>query len=190
MKCPAPPPNTDSSRTRATGLGYSLTELILSILIISILAAIMFQFSSNKLRARAERTGCESHLKTLYSGFSTYLTDNGEWPQMPDHKFESDSGPGEENYWEWWITTLKEYNIVEKEWMCPTDLRERNVGEKQSERDKFEGSYVPTHFESGTDAPFRWRQPWLLERGDFHGEGALMIMPDGSIEPSPWQSLQ
>ena len=74
--------------------------------------------------------------------------------------------------------------------MCPTDLRERNVGEKQSERDKFEGSYIPTHFESGTDAPYRWRQPWLLERGDFHGEGALMIMPDGSIEPSPWQSLQ
>ena len=108
MKCPSAVHRTPPlPEPVPPALGYSLTELILSILIISILAAIMFQFSSNKLRARAERTGCESHLKTLYSGFSTYLTDNGEWPQMPDHEFESDSGPGEENYWEWWITPSK-----------------------------------------------------------------------------------
>jgi hypothetical protein len=150
-----------------------------------------FDFSSTKLRMRTERTGCESHLKTLYGGLSAYLTDNDEWPQMSDEEFERDSGPGEESYWEWWIKKLEPYGIVQKEWMCPTDLRERNAGEKQSERDKFEGSYVPTHFESGATAPLSMgRQPWLIERGDFHGDGPLLIMPDGSVEPSPWLSLQ
>jgi hypothetical protein len=161
----------------------------MSILIIAILASIAFRFSSDKLRARAERTTCESNLKSLYGGFSTYMLDYGHWPQLPEHDAAIDSGPGEEAYWEFWITTLKPFGIEEKHWMCPTDLRERNRDQKPQDRDKFEGSYTPTEFDAGSETPRKWRQPWLMERGDFHGDGPLIVFPDGSIEPWPWPAL-
>jgi hypothetical protein len=53
-------------------------------------------------------------LKTLYAGFSNYLTEYGEWPQIPETT-NLDTGDGEEAYWRFWITTMKQkdYGISE-----------------------------------------------------------------------------
>lgn len=177
------------SRTAVSG-GFTLTELLVTIGLIAMLASIGLVFNWSKIRKKVERGGCESNLKTLYAGFSNYLTDYGEWPQIPEHA-NLDTGDGEAAYWRFWITTMKQkdYGISEFHWLCPTDRRERAANLKPEEREEFEGSYLPTEFDSGPDSPRAWRQPWFLERGDFHGDGALMIMPDGSIALSPWSKF-
>jgi len=168
-----------------------LTELMVSVALIALLASVALVFNWSKIRNKVERAGCENNLKTLYAGFSNYLTDHGEWPQMPENQTGIDEGEGEEAYWEFWITVMKDRKegISEATWLCPTDRRERAANQKKEEREKFEGSYTVTEFDSGPDTPRAWRQPWFLERADFHGEGALMMMPDGSIQPSPWASF-
>lgn len=165
--------------------GFSLIELLLTIGIIAVLAALVFDFSRGRLQGKVERLTCESNLRSLYQAFGTYVSDHGHWPQIPDHVIES----SESNYWKWWMETLpeKEYGINEKHWLCPSDARERGANMKKEERDDFEGSYGPTHFDEGPRTPWEWpRQPWFMERSDFHGEGMLMMLPDGTIEASPW----
>lgn len=173
--------------SRQTCRGFTLTELLVTVALIALLASVGLAFNWSKIRNKIERAGCESNLKTLYAGFSNYLSDYGEWPQMPENE-NFDSGDGEEGFWEFWITTMKhkDYGISDSHWICPTDRRERAANQKPEEREKFEGSYMPTPFDAGPDTPRRWRQPWFLERGDFHGDGPLMMMPDGAIQPSPW----
>lgn len=177
-------------RSRSAAGGFTLTELLVTIGLIAMLASIGLVFNWSKIKKKVERGGCESNLKTLYAGFSNYLTDYGEWPQIPEHT-NLDTGDGEEAYWRFWITTMKQkdYGISEFHWLCPTDRRERAANQKPEDREEFEGSYIPTEFDSGPDSPRAWRQPWFLERGDFHGDGALMIMPDGSIVASPWSKF-
>lgn len=170
---------------RAFARGFSLVELLLTIAIIAILVALVFDFSRERVLAKVERRNCEANLRALYQAFGTYITDYGHWPQIPDHVLES----SESNYWKWWMETLPEdkYGINEKHWLCPTDARHRKANMKPEERDEFEGSYGPTHFDDGPRTPWEWpRQPWFIERSDFHGEGMLMMLPDGTIEPSPW----
>ncbi len=184
------PPGAVLRSRSASGGGFTLTELLVTIALIAMLASVGLAFNWSKIRKKIERRGCESNLKTLYAGFSNYLTDFGEWPQIPE-TMNLDSGDGEEGYWRFWITTMKQkdYGISEVDWICPTDRRERAANMKPEEREEFEGSYTPTEFDSGPDSPRAWRQPWFLERGDFHGDGALMIMPDGAIVASPWSKF-
>lgn len=175
---------------RSSSAGFTLTELIVSLTLVALLATVGLAFNWGKIRNKVERAGCESNLKTLYTGFSIYITDHGEWPQLPERQGQLDAGDGEEGYWQFWITTMKkkDYGISENHWLCPTDRRER-AAQKKEEREKFEGSYTPTEFDAGPDTPRAWRQPWFLERADYHGDGALMMMPDGSIQVSPWSKF-
>ena len=165
--------------------GYSLLELLVTMGIIAVLIAMLGVVSWKKIQMKAERTSCESNLKSIYNGLSVYITDTGNWPQFPEEDDKSESGENE--YWEWWHKALAEYDVTEKHWLCPTDARERKASEKDEDRDDYEGSYLPTHFGPGKDTPRTWStQPWVIERSDFHGEGNLMIMPDGKVEASPW----
>ncbi|MEX2580183.1 MAG: hypothetical protein WD342_14080 [Verrucomicrobiales bacterium] len=86
----------------------------------------------------------------------------------------------EEEFFEFWITTTDPYGLNQDTWVCPSDRaleRKRNA-----EKTEFFGSYVPTGFDKQAGSPFRWNQPWVIERGDFHGKGSHMLMPDGSIQ--------
>lgn len=41
--------------------------------------------------------------------------------------------------------------------------------------------YTPTMFDDKQGTPYKWpKQPWLIEIGDMHGNGALAGFPDGS----------
>lgn len=188
---PLQSPGSGAPRPRLRAArAFTLTELLVTLGLIALLATLGLAFNWSKIKKKIERAGCESNLKTLYAGFGSYLTDYGEWPQVPEST-NLDTGDGENAYWRFWITTLKtkDYGVSEYHWLCPTDRRERAANQKPEEREEFEGSYVPTEFDSGPDSPRAWRQPWLLERADFHGDGALMIMPDGAIVPAPWQKF-
>jgi hypothetical protein len=41
---------------------------------------------------------------------------------------------------------------------------------------------MPTEFDDNAFTPYSWStQPWLIEVGDFHGDGNYIMYPDGSI---------
>ena len=163
--------------------GLTLPELLVVIAIIAVLLTLGLSFSWKKILHRAERLGCESNLKSFYSALHTYMKDYGHWPQIPEEKFDSGSA---ESYHEWWFEVLKEYDIGEERWLCPTDRRERRADQKPEDRDRYESSYGITNFDNGQNTPLQWPQPWVIEQSNFHGDGALMLMPDGSIQASPW----
>lgn len=105
---------------------------------------------------------------------------------MTEKEFDADDG-SEEPFWQWWYAKLKPYHIGERQSMCPSDRRERNANLKPEERDVYESSYLPTMFESGATVPYEYMsQPWVIERGEFHSEGNLMIMPDGRVIAHPF----
>lgn len=85
----------------------------------------------------------------------------------------------EEEYFSWWISSIVPYGVTPETWVCPTD--EAMIDPK---REGYRGSYIPTPFDAHPFTPIRWNQPWLMERGNLHGKGAHMAMPDGSIQPS------
>ncbi len=175
-----------AKQKRARCEGKTLLELLLSIAILSLLLAVTVSFVWGPLRNKMERRSCESNLTSLHIALRVYLTDHSEWPQMTEKEFDADDG-SEEPFWQWWYAKLKPYHIGERQWMCPSDRRERNANLKPEERDVYESSYLPTMFESGATVPYEYMsQPWVIERGEFHSEGNLMIMPDGRIIPSPF----
>jgi hypothetical protein len=110
----------------------------------------------------------------LHVGLATYTDQNGEWPQAP-------SAAGDESeFWEWWVTELENYGVLKKIWFCPSETKAREI---EASPDEYIVSYIPTHFESGARTPFKYPgQPWAIERGAPHSEGAHMLMPDGSIK--------
>ncbi len=63
---------------RSTRQGFSLTELIVAILIIGIMAGAAFSFFN--WIGRAKRTRTEAHLKSLQLAISTFHTDTGVYP--------------------------------------------------------------------------------------------------------------
>ncbi len=157
--------------------GYTLIELLVTIAIISVLVAVGAGSYAKFIRI-AERGVCIERMKNLHVVLSNYLGSNHEWPQMPEELETAD----EDQHWAWWQKTLKEYGANgQSDWLCPTDERARKKEGK--ERAEHESSYNLTDFDEGSDTPYRWKQPWVLERSDFHGQGQLCVMPDGSVVP-------
>lgn len=168
-----------SSAARAPR-AFSLLEIVASVAIIALLAAISIP-SYHAFKRRAEKARCIANLKVLHTGFDSFVLDRNQWPQMPDEVFEAE----ESDYFAWWIASLQPYGVGEESWLCPSDKVVKQLPAGQTE---YASSYAPTHFNPHRYTPFRWNQPWVVERGDFHGRGAHVMMPDGSIttSQSPW----
>ena len=148
-------------------------ELMLSIAVIATLVAVMFAMT-NGLRKRAEAAACMANLKSLFAGLATYTLDHKGWPQPSE-----DVLGEEEEFWKFWMNVLKPYDIPEETWVCPTHARLENQN-----YDFKHGSYLPAGFDNrSAQTPYRWNQPWLMETGNNHGRGPLVIYPDGSIRP-------
>lgn len=156
---------------RTNRAGLTILELLVSLVVVAILAAISFQ-AFGTFKNRAEKLRCLANLKALHIGFDAYILDNNRWPQPPREAV----GFDESEFFEWWVKELEPYGVGQETWLCPTDKVAKE------DRDNFHaGSYIPTLFDSNQYTPYRWNQPWLIERGDFHGKGAHVLMPDGSI---------
>ena len=56
---------------------------------------------------------------------------------------------------------------------------------RTKDEEELKGTYLPTRFSASSPmAAYRWgNQPWLVEIGDHHGEGMLVLFPDGSVRP-------
>lgn len=164
--------------------GFTLLELLTVVFIIAILMTIFFSLYG-VIRDKAEDSTCTANLRTLRVSFEAYLQDNHRWPQPPGEGWED-----EDKMWEFWVTELEPYDGRQKYWVCPTDRRYFLQSRSLEDLPDYYGSYIPTPFDAAEATPYRWRQPWLLERGDFHGKGPKAMMPDGSILTLPSGSVQ
>lgn len=164
---------------RTGACGFTMVELMTVLVIIAVLA-VLGVGTFEQIRARSERINCTANLRNLYAGLQSYIVQYDHWPQCP-HKL------AEPSYDQWWIEELEKVGINEKTWHCPTLLREEHSssyvqaqGSKPSKLKKIH--YLPTPFDDQPSTPKRWpTQPWLIEIYSGHGDGPLMIFPDGSV---------
>ncbi|NNE91823.1 MAG: prepilin-type N-terminal cleavage/methylation domain-containing protein [Verrucomicrobiales bacterium] len=169
----------DSKKGQA---GLSLVELLVVMGILAVLAALIVP-SYHHFKRQAEKATCLSHMKSVHAGLGNHWQDKGYWPQMPAEMLEAD----ESKFFEFWIKSLEPYGVSQANWLCPTD----KIDPEKWEENKT-GSYIPCAFDARHATPHRWNQPWLMERGNNHGQGAHIAMPDGSIFPSmkPFEGIR
>jgi type II secretory pathway pseudopilin PulG len=147
-------------------------ELMVTSVLIALLVLLTAQ-GYGKYKRYAEKAVCISNMKAIHQALANHLTDKGHWPQ-PTIDIENVT---EESWFGWWIATMEPYGVSAEAWICPTDKVDPN-----NERIGLRGSYIPTTFDTHPSTPYRWHQPWLMERGDLHGKGAHIAMPDGRIQ--------
>ncbi|MEA3208962.1 MAG: hypothetical protein QOE70_2019 [Chthoniobacter sp.] len=154
--------------------GFTILELVIVLLVIGILAVLLLE-SFQSFQARAERVRCASNLRSLHIALAAYTQDQGHWPQCP---YEI----GNPQFDNWWIREMSRYNLARINWECPTYRRMQSAGVAEKD-DEAMIHYVPTRFDDGQRTPYKWStQPWAVEVGDFHGDGNLILFPDGSIK--------
>lgn len=152
-----------------------MVELLAIIVVLGVLASLFF-IGADRLPMRAEGPRCMANMRSLQVALASYIQDKGHWPQMPVDKFEND----ENAYEDWWLSELKPYGAVESTWMCPT-IKRLVTNKSGDSRPKVH--YTPTMFDSNPMTPYKWStQPWLIEIGNMHGQGAFICFPDGSIK--------
>jgi len=165
-----------SNRTIAAHCAFSLLEIVFVLAILGILAAMAIP-EYPKWLAKASQAKCMANMRALHLGLSTYLNDhNNIWPQ----------GPAPEAGAEWaafWIRTLEGVDVPARTWECPAIHRMLGRPPRQPISDT-SIHYSPTMFDDLPGTARRWpTQPWLVERADAHGNGALLCFTDGSIKP-------
>jgi hypothetical protein len=172
--------NRRDRRGAQSSRALTILEVAVSVAVIVVLAG-MVGMGADALKKRAHKAKCIGNMRMIHSGLNAHVLDKNYWPQMPAEALDFE----ETSYFQWWIRTLEPYGVGEDVWLCPSDkVQEKLEGKKEV----FAGSYIATPFDADQYTPFRWNQPWLMERGDFHGKGAHIIMPDGSVSSSmsPW----
>ena len=136
---------------------FTLTELLVSIGIIAILATLTVQGYS-KVAASVAKGKCIANLRNLHVAFATYVQDNGYWPQQPD--FESAYS---QQYQDWWLNTMDPYTKSREVWKCPLL---KKYGAYDSGGKKLEIHYTPTRFDARPTTPYRWAEAALAHRGE------------------------
>ncbi len=153
--------------------GLTILELIAVIAILLILAGLLAGVIS-RLPGAADRVRCTENLKQLYLGLNSYTEENDHWPQLPEAISDSRSEVAD-----FWIATLKPYGVTDAVWQCPGVLR---LGKIQQSGRTPKIHYLPTRFDAKPNTSKKWSiQPWVVEIGNIHGHGPLLILPDGSV---------
>lgn len=153
--------------------GFTLLEIIAVAAIVIILATLLVGVVS-RLPGAADRVRCTENLKQLYLGLNSYTEDNSHWPQQPAYTRDQ-----QKEYEDYWIDTLKPYGITPAVWQCPGLLR---LGKIQQGGRSPRVNYSPTMFDAKPSTPKKWpNMPWVVEIGNIHGHGPLLILPDGSV---------
>jgi prepilin-type N-terminal cleavage/methylation domain-containing protein len=153
--------------------GMTLTEILVTVSVLAILAGIVFNVVPYA-REKAEGTKCAQNMRSLYVSLSSYIQEQGHWPQEPE-----EVGDSPNTLEDWWLEELKPYGGTKEVWRCPTIYR-RISSKNPDGRPLLH--YTPAMFDESPYTPYRWpNQPWLSEIGNMHGRGALICFPDGSI---------
>ncbi len=148
---------------------FTLVELLISIVIVGVLLSLIL-FSFDGVRARVEVANCMANLRSISIALSAQLADTKRWPQVPE-------GIDEAGYARFWRQTLAPYGVDSKVWRCPTAKR---TVQRTGEEELVEIDYTPAEFDEMESTPFKYQnQPWVVEAGDFHGDGNLLITTSG-----------
>ncbi len=163
--------------------GFTLLELLASLAIIATLVSLVVVYLGD-VKKKAGIAGCMANLRTIHVGLTAQHQDTHRWPEVPDSVRGND-----DSYSNFWRVTLKPYGVAEKSWRCPTSAQ---TVKRTPEQDKIDIDYSPAEFgdviqgqgQSGlvqTEfGPFEFpKQPWVVESGDFHGDGNLLITTSG-----------
>ena len=154
---------------------YTLLELLTVTVVVAILLVMLFPIYTQIVR-RMDRAKCMTNLKALHVATDLYLQDHHMWPQVATKGIEPKTVAAN------WISTLQPYSLTQINWVCPTRqklLESPDLSDPENAR----LDYTPTPFDRNPMTPMRWStQPWFAENGDVHGNGNLMIFPDGHIQ--------
>ncbi len=155
--------------------GFSILEVLAVIAILMIIGILMIP-NYNRLLAHAAQAKCMANMRSIHVGLGAYLNDHQDvWPQGPN--------PMEGTPWaDFWIKTLVDQGVPQRTWECPAIHRMLGNPPK-SIITASSIHYTPTMFDETPGIARRWpTQPWLIERADAHGNGALICFTDGSIK--------
>lgn len=154
---------------------FTLMELATVVLIIGILIAMILPGFAY-LQSRAERSNCLQNLRNIYVSTTVYLQDHGSWPQIDPGLLNTPEYPDA------WVKALEPYNLSTKNWVCPSVQRAMHDPDLTKRATK-RIDYLGTPFGSERNLPYKYpRQPWFIERGDMHGDGQLILFPDGTVQ--------
>ncbi len=150
-------------------------ELVTCVIVVAILLVMLFPVYSQVVR-RMERVKCMGNLKGLHVAADLYLQEHHMWPQV------GTKGADPKTVASTWISTLQPYGPVQINWICPTQQK-LLLNPDLSNPENTRIDYVATPFDRNPLTPMRWAgQPWFVESGDVHGNGNLLIFPDGHIQ--------
>lgn len=156
--------------------GFTILEVIAVVAIVAILAIFITPNYKSWL-AKASQAKCMANMRSIHVALGTHLNDNKDvWPQGPS--------PLEGTPWaEFWLHVLEPQGISRRTWECPAIYR--MMGNPSRDQVTAESvHYMPTMFDDRPGTARRWpTQPWLVERADAHGNGALICFTDGSVKP-------
>ena len=156
--------------------GFTILELAFVILIIAILLTMLVAISDS-VRARAEKASCMANLRGLYSGASSYVTDQGHWPQINPLLVRDES----KQYARLWIDSLSPYGFSQVNWICPS--QQRALGSPDlTEKNYARVDYNATPFDDRPYTAYLWpTQPWFVEHAAAHDGGPLLIYTNGQV---------
>ena len=154
--------------------GFTLLELVVVVSILGILLTLLLP-ALGPVRDRVERIVCMGNLRSLYGSLSGYLIDNEEWPQCPTTTDRSVSE-------KFWMDTLRDYGAKPETWICPT-LKRKSMSSSTQGEEGAKMHYVPAQFDDKAATPHKWPgMPWVMEIGNMHACGNLLIRSDGAIK--------
>lgn len=135
---------------------------------------LLITYGYPRIIAKSEGAKCLTNMRNVHAGLAAFVADKGHWPEEP-------LADTQDLLEDWWVWVLKPYGPDERSWVCPTVYRLVTSRTKDN-RPKLH--YWPTWFDAKPGTPYRYAtQPWLVENGNNHGNGANVCFPDGSIKP-------
>ena len=145
-------------------------------LVIAILLVLTFPVVG-QVQRRLEKTRCIANLRSLHVATNTYVQDHHVWPQVAV-AYQADQTALATA----WIEALKPYGLTQVNWICPTT--QKNLGAPDlTDPKNVRVDYTAFPYGRNPQDPFRYsNQPWFIENGDVHGNGNLLIFPDGHTE--------
>jgi type II secretory pathway pseudopilin PulG len=149
-----------------------LASVVLVIAILSVMAMPVYQ----QVLIRSARSKCMENLRNLHVAANLYVQEHHSWPQIKN------DGISRSVLATKWIARLQPYGLDQINWICPT-IQQLMGNPDLSNPNNVRVDYTATPFDSNPRTPYRWaKQPWFVENGNMHGNGNLIVFPDGHIE--------